>query len=578
MQPSEAMLSCRNALTLAYRLTARAVVLLLAGTTDHAAALRATAIGFILLDLLVWTVLRRSARFLLVPRLILDACDAALWSVIWPQHTTNPTLPGVPLAVEAGARLGLAGAIVPVTTYAAMAVARDAAGHDMSPMWAWYQLTGVLAGIGMAAYERSHTRAVRARHDEHLAARKSRAFSEGQASIAFGADTIVDRLTSIAPLLRTPEAPPLAADAVRTWREGLATEVGRGAEFLSTTLHRWRRLRMQHPDVASWVDPALREGDGTVLLSPTQAQWLHAHLDASIRSGRVAIQVADRAQAELAGRPRRFLVNGHTVEVPADANVLLPFDAGPILFVIGAAWSLGTMSEEADAMPWPVAVGGAVSCLAAAFSSHRLLRARGQVAYRAVVGLALAITASFAVAATAVLHEPHYVFGFEQGTYAATGALLAMPLMISSFYWPTLPLRARIGVPAVLAAVSVAGLVVGAQPFSGRDYLLALSNLPPPIIAAFTLATASHRAARQLEEEISASDDRLVESEFLAGRRAVYEIVDAARRDGWGRLLRVRRSLPVDQRHEIVRRLREIDVRLESLAWQLQSQSSTTTS
>src|ERR1035437_1547322 len=111
--PAPSLLSKRERFHLAYRLASRSFQLLVARSSRtpqrHMAAAAAFAVG----DIVSAVALRRSGRIALGPRLAVDAVAAALWS----QGDTGlelATMPGVPLAIEAGLRIGAAGLIVPV--------------------------------------------------------------------------------------------------------------------------------------------------------------------------------------------------------------------------------------------------------------------------------------------------------------------------------------------------------------------------------------------------------------------------------------------------------------------------------
>jgi len=129
--PAPSLLSKRERFHLAYRLASRSFQLLVARSSRtpqrHMAAAAAFAVG----DIVSAVALRRSGRFALGPRLALDAASAALWS----QGDTGlelATMPGVPLAIEAGLRIGAAGLIVPVVNATVTGCARRLKGRPVS--------------------------------------------------------------------------------------------------------------------------------------------------------------------------------------------------------------------------------------------------------------------------------------------------------------------------------------------------------------------------------------------------------------------------------------------------------------
>jgi hypothetical protein len=103
----------RASFHLLYRLTARVVILVAAdgaAYSDHRWQL--FAVASMVIDVALWLVLRRTDRFLLGPRLVLDALDLAAWSLGPSPRYDASVLVGLPLACEAGIRLVLSDTFV----------------------------------------------------------------------------------------------------------------------------------------------------------------------------------------------------------------------------------------------------------------------------------------------------------------------------------------------------------------------------------------------------------------------------------------------------------------------------------
>ena len=150
--PAPSLLSKRERFHIAYRLASRSFQLLVARSAPspkrHVAAALACAVG----DVASAVALRRSGRFALAPRLAAGAVDVALWS----QGDTGlelATMPGVPLAMEAGLRIGVAGLIVPVMNASVTGWARRSRGQPVSNGSFRYQAMAVPLGAGIASYE-----------------------------------------------------------------------------------------------------------------------------------------------------------------------------------------------------------------------------------------------------------------------------------------------------------------------------------------------------------------------------------------------------------------------------------------
>lgn len=194
------LLERRERFHLAYRLASRSYQVLVAnrstGPVRHASLAIACALG----DIMGALVLRRTGRFALGPRLVVDATDTALWS----QGSSGlelATMPGVPLAIEAGLRIGAAGLIVPLVNATVTGAIRHRNGRPASNTSFRYQMMAVALGAGIASYERNRRAVALALHEQSLEAQAGAANLAGQNDVATGADTVVDLLSRTAPLL-----------------------------------------------------------------------------------------------------------------------------------------------------------------------------------------------------------------------------------------------------------------------------------------------------------------------------------------------------------------------------------------
>ncbi len=114
---------------------------------------RAVALASVGADLVGAGLLRRDKEFHFVPRLAVDAADLAVWCLAAgddPDTTSDSVIPGVGLAAEAGARLGLRGMIVPVVHASVAAAVRKRRGHDLRLWQLGWQVMGVIGGIGLS--------------------------------------------------------------------------------------------------------------------------------------------------------------------------------------------------------------------------------------------------------------------------------------------------------------------------------------------------------------------------------------------------------------------------------------------
>jgi hypothetical protein len=198
--PGQSLLSERDRFHLAYRLAGRSFQLLIARSSARPQRRMAAAATCAIGDIVGAIALRRSGRFALGPRMAVDALDSAVWS----QGTTGlelATMSGVPLAIEAGLRIGAAGLVVPAINATVTGCIRRMRGRPVSSASFRYQVMAVALGAGIASYEANRRRVVLARHEQGLEARSDAAHLAGQNDIATGADTVVDLLSRTTPLL-----------------------------------------------------------------------------------------------------------------------------------------------------------------------------------------------------------------------------------------------------------------------------------------------------------------------------------------------------------------------------------------
>lgn len=106
---------------------------------------------FALADVLTWLVLRRTDRFVFGWRVLIDAFDCSFWSLS--PHPRNhffdaSVLISIPLAIEAGFRIGVLALAVPVIELSVTGPLRAVAGRAVHPFTFAWLLIGI--GLGMA--------------------------------------------------------------------------------------------------------------------------------------------------------------------------------------------------------------------------------------------------------------------------------------------------------------------------------------------------------------------------------------------------------------------------------------------
>ena len=564
-----AILESRGALHLGYRLAVRFVQW--TGASGAAAPgtglWRAALPAFVVLDVATWLVLRRNRRFGLGWRALLDGADIAFWSLSpLPLNHNYDTavLIGVPLSVEAGFRVGIMGLLVPVVGLLVAGPARILAGLPVIPFtFAWLVL-GI--GLGMAAYSycgRLHDQAVSDRTKQR-AADSGRAFLVGQNAVAMGADSVVDAIEGVVPVLGRPQEGSALWRLADGWKARLAADTSAQATYLQVALLGWESAHNRHPDLSTQVQLFVGEGMGTILLTGRQVRWLHHLLDDCHLRGTVSVAVAEGADATRSlGAPLSLGVGVRQVRVPADRTALVrPVDIAPVTYGLAGAEILPMLSPTRGGLRLSVACSGIALCAVAAWWSHRQLMMRGGRARPAVLCGAIVMAVVLTVLICPSLTHPLDPDGAT--SYSGLGIFLLA--IVGGFYWHGLGLRLTTLLIAVVVVCIVLIPIISNGPFDLRALLcsLALSVAPFPMCR-----EVSENLARATERDHAAAADeheRATEQAFSEGRESVLSLVRMARDDAKAQLADVAPRLEPDLAALVGSRLEEVDRRLESLS------------
>lgn len=283
----------RATLHLAVRLAMRAnQVLTISGSAAEAAGVwRAALPAFVVLDVFIWRALRRSHSFGVGWRLPIDVLDAAFWAL-------SPAPPSghlgfnsfvlLPLAVEAGCRWRLGGMVVPVAHGAAVRAVRSLDPRPLFALGLCSNVVSVIMGMALWRYcERLYEQA-RTDHGHLAAANESRSFLAGQNSIAMGSSSVIDVMETLVPLLGRPSKGSALSLLAEGWKAHLSEPTSTEAVYLQSTLLEWERQHNRHPDLAGLVEVYIPLGEGTSLLTGSQAALLWRVLTVSNLAGRYA--------------------------------------------------------------------------------------------------------------------------------------------------------------------------------------------------------------------------------------------------------------------------------------------------
>ena len=258
------LISERATFHLTYRLVSRSMQFLASPQLSR----RMAAAGFGLFDIAQWRFLKRSAGFALAPRLAADALDGAYWSLQSTSRYDLATLPGVPLAIEAGNRLGVLGIAVPLVNATGAALLRRRH-HLPSQLGSFrWQAMAVGLGAGISRYSRRQRHLLRSQLEQQLVAQRRWAYLAGQHDVAMGADNVVDLLCRTAPLVEAHGNEQAIGAMVSAWKRSLAEATQESSVYLGVVLAQWARRHndFQH-DLAADVTFDLAEDAGTIILS-----------------------------------------------------------------------------------------------------------------------------------------------------------------------------------------------------------------------------------------------------------------------------------------------------------------------
>jgi hypothetical protein len=582
-----AILESRDTLHLSYRLVVRFYQwTAVSGAAAPGTGLWRTVLpAFVVLDVVTWLVLRRDRSFGLAWRLPMDAADMAFWSLSPSpsMHTYDvAVLIATPLTVEAGFRIGARGLVIVPVCMTVTLLARALAGLPLFPLtFLWLVLT---VGLGAAAFSYSRRlgdQAVAARRRQR-AADAGRAFLVGQNAVAMGADSVVDAIEGVVPVLGRPAQGSALWQLADGWKARLAADTAAQATYLQVALLRWESAHNRHPDLSARVELFLGEGLGTVLLTGRQVGWLHVLLDErDLRGpdlrGIVRVDLAEGASA--ATRPLGTALDlivgadGHPLRIPADRSALVrPVDIAPVLYGLIAAEVVPLLLPARGGLePWAAGVAMAI-CGLAAWWSHRQLARRGAAARPTVLVGAMIVAVVLTVLTGAYLTE---VVSAEGDTlYQAIGLMLLS--IVGGMYWHGLSRLMTGALVGVAGLIGLLGAAFAQGPPSFRSFACAVAFNVAPFPTAVHIGRSLARATKDDQEAAADEDRRATEEAFTEGQESVLALVRLARDDAQAQLASVAITLEPDVARLVGARLKEVDQRLATLAGDGLSSSTTT--
>ena len=387
-------------------------------------------------------------------------------------------------------------------------------------------------------------------------------FLVGQNAVAMGADSVVDAIEGLVPVLGRPGEGSALGRLADGGKTRLAADTAAQAAYLQVVLLGWESAYNRHPDLSARVEIHLGEGTGTTILTGRQVAWLHAALDRCHLRGAVRVTLPGEGQVDRPpGAAVDLDVGGQRLRVPADraAAAVRPVDAGPVGFALIVAQLLAV-----------VLPGGAGSRSRRRGRDGRL-RDRGVVVAPPPAGARAPGPARDPPGSGgdgAGRHRPHLGLVTEPVNADGDTSYIVLGFMLLAFIGGlyTEGLRRQLAVMVGAAAVFIAVLilVLTPGPANTRSFLCAMAYslcvypMPRHIGRSLTRATEHHL------EETMAEDEQARQALFLDGQESVLALVRLARDDARAQLASVAAQLEPSLSNLVSARLEEVDRRLLS--------------
>ena len=515
-------------------------------------------------DVATAAVLRRSTRALTAPRLVVDGIETAIWSQHPSANVEVAVQSNLPLAIEAGLRYGAAGLVVPLSS-AVFTNALNLLRHKpvvLAP-FRWLVI-GVLFGKGLAMIETRHLDTVLERFDHERQARIRQAELAGQNEVAMGADSIVDDLCRISPMIGDEASHSAIGPMIHAWKAELATKTQVGAVYLGTALVEWERhYNSLHPELARDLWFEVHRGGGTHIVTARQVRWLWDTLDRLERVGTVVVAVEHTAETHWPGMALVLSLGGEPVVIPADpAMGLPPLDIGPLVFALGALHVLDTATKHNAHCAPAAIVPISAACLVASVWSQRQVVAKGDASHAPILAVASAVALCHAMASSETIRQPITIDGHQRLPFLSGILVLAMMLTL---YWRDLTGAQRAGVISALVLSMGVGAVLYPERVSVADLGRELLWVGAASWSTAKLRRSLDASAAELTEslEIQCADEE--RRAFGDGRSVVLALVAQACSSLRSQLGDASQMDP-RLRREAQRRLDEVDAQLAAMA------------
>lgn len=494
-------------------------------------------------------------------RWLADAADLALWcSAAGDDSDTSEdaVIPGAALAVEAAARWGAPGAVVPLANAAVAAFVRRRRGHRLRLEQFSWQAMGTIGGLSLRRLAERR----RLQLEAHLAVERGARLR--RAELAGFHDAIVENEGAVDLLQRALTLIELAAPGGQRLGsfagavKAAVAETARGqAAYLGDALSAWQAEHNRRPDLTGLVQLSYGPAEGLLLLGPSQVDQLYQRLDRLDLSGTVTVD-HEPQRAPFGACRLRVGVQ----ELYLDATEGVPrwvFDATPVGFLMDLGWLAQPAGAHREAVPWSVTVPPMLASLAAALYWARREDSNRSIKPAASVAVSGLITVGYTVAANKTMRHPHTADGASRFPWVM--ALQGYELIRGI---PSEESGARTRVLGLLgtAVIVVAGWHGSPRPRSGRALVAELGWVLAFDAYTRRLRLAMVDSASELTRSMTAQDEKLVAEAHRRGRGRAQELMEGALEAARKELSERSAQLEPDVAEEAERRLQHVTTAL----------------
>ncbi|MCL4413549.1 MAG: hypothetical protein M1522_02180 [Actinobacteria bacterium] len=555
----DALLVPRGLFTGSYRLTSRAYQVLLARSgASPSVGLELGALGSALGDLCLARLLGKRQGTTLLPRFASDTLDTFAWSLQTDGPYDASVLTGVPLCLEAGLRYGVLGFLVPLGEATITATLRKRMGRDRGIGAYSWQVLATLGGASVSRYARRWSRAAEASLQEIASAKVREAHHGGQSSLAMGADSLLDELHPTLNLLGTTGPALEIAGRLRSWKAGLVSTSGRAA-YLKEVIDAFEQVKNSSSDLRRDVVIHLARDATTKVVTASQQLFIHDALSRMELCGEVSIDLVHEDPSTPPGSALSIGVNGTVVEVPADASVPLPpFDPGPVLSLLGAAWVLGPAAPSGGSVALGACLPVSLACgLLGAYGFLRRLGAKDLL----WPAIAILEAASFLLGWSG----PRETFSPQGIQRFPANSALVSPALLAGIAYDSLSAKERILLGIAFVSAIATGVALGSRPVRFSHLVVDLAWPYAAFSSARGIGRALARHAQALEAYQESVLDAATKEAFEEGRSVLLELLRRSVFDAWRSLEGSRDKVADDIAYEVERRLGNIEKQLEAL-------------